>query len=191
MTVGEKLREARKKAGLSQEQFAEKLSVSRSAVAKWETDKGMPDVENLQAIAKLLNVSIDYLLDDGNTLDVMEMKEAINLDDYEKTGKCRSKEDAVVAAKYPQAVAIYPLIRQKKMNKKEWILDFIVAPGVLNVADSLNDMSAYYLVEFDDKQLFVNVTKEFIISRELSKRITEKKFVIGQNKFTKAVYSLV
>lgn len=72
MTVGEKLKEARKKAGLSQEQFAEKLSVSRSAVAKWETNKGMPDVENLQAISKLLNASIDYLLDDGNSFDVMD-----------------------------------------------------------------------------------------------------------------------
>ena len=43
MTFGEKLKEARKKAGLSQEQFAEKMCVSRSAIAKWETDKGMPE----------------------------------------------------------------------------------------------------------------------------------------------------
>ena len=48
MTFGEKLREARKAAGLSQEQFAEKMSVSRSAVAKWESDKGLPDVNNLK-----------------------------------------------------------------------------------------------------------------------------------------------
>ena len=52
MTFGEKLKEARKDAGLSQEQFAEKMSVSRSAVAKWETDKGMPDVNNLKVIAR-------------------------------------------------------------------------------------------------------------------------------------------
>ena len=42
MTFGEKLKEARKEAGLSQEQFAEKMNVSRSAIAKWESDKGMP-----------------------------------------------------------------------------------------------------------------------------------------------------
>ena len=51
MTFGEKLRNARKEAGFSQEQLAENLSVSRSAVAKWETDNGMPDVGNLKAIA--------------------------------------------------------------------------------------------------------------------------------------------
>lgn len=63
MTFGEKLKEARKKIGLSQEQFAEKLNISRSAVAKWESNIGVPDVSNLKSIAKLLNVSIDSLLD--------------------------------------------------------------------------------------------------------------------------------
>lgn len=52
-------------------------------------------------------------------------------------------------------------------------------------------MSAYYLVELENRQLFVNVTKEFMISKELSKKITEKKFVIGQNAFRKATYTLV
>ena len=64
MTFGEKLKEARKEAGLSQEQFAEKMSVSRSAIAKWESDKGMPDVNNLKVMAQLLDVSVDYLLDE-------------------------------------------------------------------------------------------------------------------------------
>ena len=45
MTLGEKLKEARKQAGLSQEQLSEKLGISRSAVAKWETDKEIPDIE--------------------------------------------------------------------------------------------------------------------------------------------------
>ena len=47
MTLGAKIKEARRKCGLSQEQLAEKMSVSRSAIAKWETDKGLPDVGNL------------------------------------------------------------------------------------------------------------------------------------------------
>ena len=50
MTFGEKLKNARQQAGFSQEELAGKLCVSRSAVAKWETDKGLPDIENLKAI---------------------------------------------------------------------------------------------------------------------------------------------
>ena len=59
MTLAEKLKDARKNAALSQEQLAEKLCVSRAAVAKWESGKGLPDIENLKAISKLLDVSID------------------------------------------------------------------------------------------------------------------------------------
>lgn len=68
MSLGEKIREHRKQVGLSQEQLSEKLEVSRSAVAKWETDNGIPDVDNLKVISKLLNVSIDYLLDGGEVM---------------------------------------------------------------------------------------------------------------------------
>lgn len=187
MTLAEKLKEARRQSGLSQEQLAEKLSVSRSAIAKWESGKGMPDVENLKATAKLLNVSVDYLLNDGEAKDIIQIKEAINLDEYEKHGKCRSKSDAVVVSKYPDA-DIYPLFRRKKLTPVQWIIDFIVSPGVLNVVDSFDDMSFYYLVEQGEKQLFVNVTKEFIITNEMSKKVTGNKFIIGQNKFTKATY---
>ena len=82
MTLGEKIKEARKKAGLTQEQFAEKICVSRQAVTKWEADKGTPDVENLKAISNLLNVSIDFLLNNDEKLKTLSIKEAINLDDY-------------------------------------------------------------------------------------------------------------
>lgn len=64
-TLGEKLKSARKDAGLTQEQLAVKLMVSRQAITKWETDKGMPDLENLKSLSQLLGVSIDYLLDNG------------------------------------------------------------------------------------------------------------------------------
>ena len=61
MTFGEKLKEARKEAGFSQEQLSDKLSVSRSAIAKWETDRGLPDRDNLQRLAEAINVSVDEL----------------------------------------------------------------------------------------------------------------------------------
>lgn len=62
MTFAEKLKSIRKQAGFSQEKLAEKLGVSRQAVTKWETDKGIPDIENLMAISTLFDISIDELL---------------------------------------------------------------------------------------------------------------------------------
>ena len=62
MTFGEKLKNIRKQAGMSQEQLAEKLGVSRQAVTKWETNAGIPDIENMMAISALFVISIDELL---------------------------------------------------------------------------------------------------------------------------------
>ena len=87
MTLGEKIKEARKQCGLSQEQLAEKMSVSRSAIAKWETDKGLPDIDNLKALAGFLNVSVDYLLDDGERIDEFITREAYDLASYGKGKK--------------------------------------------------------------------------------------------------------
>ena len=191
MTFGEKLKEARKEAGLSQEQFAEKMSVSRSAIAKWESDKGMPDVNNLKAIAQLLNISLDYLLDEDEKLSFNETKETVDLDSLEVSGKCRDKKDAACYSRYSTADAIYPLIRRKKMSKGEWLADLIAGPGIIQGADYLNDTSAYYLVETEGRQLLVNVSVDFITSRELANKVDPKKFDFGNYTFRKATYQLI
>ncbi len=65
MIFAEKLKSLRKQAGMSQEQLAEKLGVSRQAVTKWETGAGIPDIENIMAISALFDISIDQLLSNG------------------------------------------------------------------------------------------------------------------------------
>ncbi len=65
MILSEKLQSLRRAAGLSQEQLAEQLGVTRQAVSKWETGEGKPDIDNLLPLAKLLHTTVDYLLDDG------------------------------------------------------------------------------------------------------------------------------
>lgn len=62
MTFAENVKMLRKQAGMSQEQLAEKLGVSRQAVTKWETGAGIPDIENIMAISALFDISIDDLL---------------------------------------------------------------------------------------------------------------------------------
>lgn len=62
MTFAERLKNIRKQAGFSQEQLAEKLGVSRQAVTKWETEAGIPDIENIMAISALFGISIDEML---------------------------------------------------------------------------------------------------------------------------------
>ena len=145
MTLADKLKEARKNAELTQTELAEKLCVSRQAVTKWETGAGIPDVENLKMLSKVLNVSIDFLLDDEDVLDKTVIREQINLEDYVKEGNLRNRKDA---------------------------------------------HNSYYLVQQEDKQIFVTVTEDFIESKVLAKRITEDKFEIGNYKYQKCVYKV-
>lgn len=65
MSLGEKLKTLRQQAALSQEQLAERLNVSRQAVTKWETGKGIPDIANLIAISEEFDLSLDELIKDN------------------------------------------------------------------------------------------------------------------------------
>jgi len=62
MTFGERLRETRKKRGISLTELAKRLNVAPITVSRWERDQREPDLETLQKLSEILDVSIDYLL---------------------------------------------------------------------------------------------------------------------------------
>ena len=194
MTLAEKLKDARKNAALSQEQLAEKLCVSRAAVAKWESGKGLPDIENLKAISKLLDGSIDYLVDDGAEMDFRVTKEQIDLDSFEVTGRCRCKEDAAVIARFPEATRINQLSLIHQLNKIEWWADFLTM-GLYTMIWGLSHWKTwtgyYYLVEQGSRQFFVAVDKEFITATSMPKKIEKNKFYIGDRQYIRIRYELV
>jgi len=68
--LGKKIQQLRKDNGMSQEELASKLTISRQAISKWELGESMPDTENVVQLSKLFGVSTDYLLidDNGNKL---------------------------------------------------------------------------------------------------------------------------
>lgn len=197
LTFGQKLREARKKTGLTQEDLAEKLAVSRQAVTKWENDKGLPDVENWKTLSKVLNVSIDFLLDNGENLDLSVTREEIdslNADGERKLGgrwsKKAAQKDSIVLGKF-KGGEVHGLLTKQIPTKTERVIDNVLGfltDAPFGIPEFLNDMKntdkAFYLVNFTDKQYFVTVTDKFIESRLLAERITQKKFVIGNMRFT-------
>lgn len=66
MKLSEKIYYCRKKNGLSQEALAEKLSVSRQAVSKWETGESEPEISKLKLLAEAFGVSTDWLLSNAD-----------------------------------------------------------------------------------------------------------------------------
>lgn len=62
MELGKKIKQLRKFSGMTQEQLAEKLNISRQALSKWENGSSMPDVESVVRISKLFQISLEELL---------------------------------------------------------------------------------------------------------------------------------
>ena len=72
MTLGEKLKKLRADNGFTQEELAEKLYVTRTAISKWESNRGYPNIDALKAISKFFSVSIDDLLSSNELLTIAE-----------------------------------------------------------------------------------------------------------------------
>ena len=62
MTIGEKILKLRTAKGISQEQLAEKVAVSRQSVSKWEMDQALPQIDKVLQLAEIFSVSTDELL---------------------------------------------------------------------------------------------------------------------------------
>lgn len=72
MEFNQKLQELRKQRGLTQEELAARLYVSRTAISKWESGRGYPNIESLKAIAKFFSVSVDELISSDEALTIAE-----------------------------------------------------------------------------------------------------------------------
>mgnify|MGYP000010191026 CR=1 FL=1 len=66
MTFGEKLKKLRTDNNLTQDELAEKIYVTRTAISKWETDKGYPSIDSLKELSSLFKISIDELISDAD-----------------------------------------------------------------------------------------------------------------------------
>lgn len=79
MELNEKLQELRKSRDLTQEELAELLFVSRTAVSKWETGKGYPSIDSLREISRYFSVSIDDLLSADKLISIAERENKSNI----------------------------------------------------------------------------------------------------------------
>lgn len=203
ISLGEKIRKARLEAGLTQEELSELLMVSRAAVAKWETNRGLPDIENLKFIASALSVSVDYLLDENNSVDFSITKKPINLNKYGFDGRLSSFKklkikEQIVLDEYPDSeinmltvVKTYNSSSEKMVdNFVGWFSTLLGGLPLFDIYDFSKAVSTlgadqYYLVDKKDKQYFVLITDEYIISRIMGVAFNSKKFRIGDKEFMK------
>lgn len=84
MEIGNKINQLRKLSGMTQEQLAEKLNVSRQTISKWESDSTSPDLESIVKISRIFHVSLDDLLKEVEAGVANKTDEQITLEDLMK-----------------------------------------------------------------------------------------------------------
>ena len=191
MTLGEKIRYARKCCGLSQGQLAEKMCVSRSAIAKWETGKGLPDIENLKILSRLLGVSADSLLDDGDNTALI--REPYQLSAWGR-GCRKVRKDRMIRRRFPDA-AICPLLGRPELVREDSIMDSsrgFLTPVPFSSPEFMksvrNPDRNFYLVEQGNEQFFVTVTDAFLEIQPLDPKQSGKAFTLGSWTFVRCDY---
>ena len=97
MGLRNSLFEARKKSGMSQEEVAQKLGVSRQTISKWELDETLPDIRQSKKLATLYHLTLDELIDFD--VDVKAIEEAVEKTDEETQRKVNWTE--LWGRKYP------------------------------------------------------------------------------------------
>lgn len=115
--IANRLIELRKKNGLSQEQLAEKLGLSRQAVSKWERAEASPDTDNLICLAKIYGVSLDDLLNTDQSIDELlketkeenEEKEKVEAEVVETKTKTEAKKKKDNKSKQIESVITWSL----------------------------------------------------------------------------------
>lgn len=127
MTINEKISVLRRNLGMSQDELAEKLDVSRQSVSKWESGKSLPETDKVLALSKLFNVSADFLLDDEEEFAtvVAPSDSAIIIDETEEI-----EEDVQPEQEYseePESEG-YPIDEEQPVFETENAIEVLPAP---------------------------------------------------------------
>ncbi len=173
MNFADKLKDLRKNKKMSQEQLAEKLYVSRQAITKWENGAGLPDIENIIAIAALFNTSLDDLLCEEKSIMtkhefLYESRTEYDLDEEKRIDINIGTAHEVIVEKTSDE-KIQVLLASNKMNflaqqVKVKIEEFKKFMDVtLKHSHDLTDMQAK-----EDLFVFIKIPKAFIAKIELS-----------------------
>ena len=128
MEFNEKLQELRKNKGLTQEELAKILFVSRTAVSKWESGRGVPSIESLKAISNFFSVSLDDLLSSDQLLFLAEKEQ--------KTKERHIKDMILGLLDCSMALLLFlPFFAQQTESyvKEVSLLNFITAQPIIRV----------------------------------------------------------
>ena len=136
--IGKFIATLRKEKGLTQQELAEKLGVSRQTISKWETAETVPDIYEAKKLAKLYNLSLDELIEFN--IDVKEIEEVIKNTNEEKEAKIDWTN--AWSKKYP-VLATY----QNKVDISKYVLEIRKMFNSLQVEYGYNELDSMLILK--------------------------------------------
>ena len=158
--IANRLVEFRKKNGLSQEELADKLGLSRQAVSKWERAESSPDTDNLICLAKLYNVSLDELLQTSQ--DVDEIAENVKEKESEKENSIKELKEKLEEKRWAN------LPPEEQARYKKFSMFDRVFTGVLYFLAVATYFTVSFLVEGQWQKLWVIFLVPIVLSSIIS-----------------------
>lgn len=148
MTFGEKIKKLRNDNQMTQEELAEQLLVTRTAISKWETDKGYPSIDSLKLLSNLFHISIDELISDVDVENQRLLEERKAKKFYKLAVLCLGLSAAAALAYYFYPIkyiwtisvlgvlgyvlcAIYAKSKYKRIEAKKYALTYILSRVVV------------------------------------------------------------
>ena len=113
MTLGEKIQALRKQSGMSQEQLAERITISRQAISRWELNESIPDADNIVQLSRIFGVSTDYLLKKGDYIDLTGV-------DYDRPNSNDSADTSPGHDDFDPDEAIGPAEKTTDLSAAKW-----------------------------------------------------------------------
>ncbi len=156
MNLSNKIYEMRKAQGLSQEQLAEKLGVSRQSVSKWESGEAVPEVERLITMSRIFNVTTDYLLKESDVdeltirTEMLEQQQQTLISENKKEQRRRYRILSCTAI-YLIAFALFIILRFALFNTviadalpgiSGYVIIFLIATAITIAVNLHNDKHA-------------------------------------------------
>lgn len=162
MTLGEKIKEIRKRFGMSQEEFADLVKLSRQAVTKWESEICFPDIPNFEKIVRTFNLTADILLREEIELPPLTMIHVLDISTQKKS--------------------IHISILEDIFNKHWDIYQVSTTPRIKNIK-SIIERSSYYIMIKNDVKLFVLFQNNLLIIKELEYDVDLNKITVFDERY--------
>lgn len=141
---GEKLKKLRMENHFTQEELAEKIFVTRTAVSKWETNRGYPSIDSLKQMANLFHISIDELISDEDVENQRVLEEKNSRKNYIYAVLCLAATVLFTVASYFTTVPYFNALsvlamagylvfafltkpKYKRLQAKKWIVPYIIS----------------------------------------------------------------